>query len=98
MAVCLLTHDINHNGPRVEVSREHGQQFTLNEMVSVSISDDPKIASGGSLSGQDLRLVRAWVLLNEDVLLRYWNHEISQTDMMAALRPLGKPRGLYSRS
>jgi hypothetical protein len=30
-----------------------------------------KIVGAGWLSGQDLRLVRAWVLLNEDALLGY---------------------------
>jgi hypothetical protein len=93
MTACLLTRDVSRDGPRVEVSRQHGQQLTLRDVVSVSISDNPRIIDGGQLLNPGLRLVRAWVLLNEDVLLRYWSHELSQTDMMAALRPLGKPRG-----
>lgn len=93
MAVCLVTRNANPYGPRIEVSREHGQRLTLDKMVSVSIADNPKIVGRGWLSGQDLRLVRAWVLLNESVLLRYWNHELAPAEMMAALRPLGMPLG-----
>jgi hypothetical protein len=93
MTVCLLVRDNSQYGPRIEVSRERGPQLALSEMVSVTISDNPKIVGGGWLPGQDLKLVRAWVLLNGDALLRYWSHELSQADMMAALRPFGKPRG-----
>lgn len=93
MVVCLQTRNANPYGPRIEVSREHGQKMTLDKMVGISISDDPRIVGGGWLSGQDLRLVRAWVLLNEETLLRHWDNHLSPDDMMAALRPLGRPRG-----
>ncbi len=93
MAVRLLTRNASPYGPRLEVSREHGQQMTRSRMVCVSISDDPRTVGAGWLSGQDLRLVRAWILLNEDALLGYWNHRLAPDEMMAALRPLGRPRG-----
>jgi ligand-binding SRPBCC domain-containing protein len=59
----------------------------------MSISDDPTIIEEGWLSQHDIRLVRAWILLNRDVLLRHWNRSLPTVDMMAALRPLGLPRG-----
>ena len=93
MTVYLLTRDASPYGPRIEVSREHDPQPPLNQLVSVSISDDPKIVGGGWLPGDDLRLVRSWILLNEDVLLRYWKYAPPLPNMMAALRPLGRPRG-----
>ena len=93
MVVCLTTRDTDRNRPQVKVSREHGDRLSLDKLVSVPVSDDPRGIVGTGLSSQDLRLVRAWVLLNKDVLLRYWSHELSTDDMMAALRPLGRPRG-----
>ncbi len=93
MAVYLTTRDTDHQGARVKVSRSHGRKLNLDRLVSVSISDDPRVVDGFGLLHQDLRLVRAWILLNRDVLLRYWNHGLSTADMMAALRPLGRPRG-----
>ena len=93
MMVCLSMRDTDRYRPQVKVSREHGDRLSLDRLVSVSVSDDPKVVTGAGLSSQDLRLVRAWVLLNKDALLRYWSHELSTDDMMAALRPLGRPRG-----
>lgn len=93
MVVCLSTRDIDRQRPQVKVSREHGDRLSLGRLVCVSVSDDPRVVCGAGLSSQDLRLVRAWVLLNKDVLFRSWSHELSSDDMMAALRPLGKPRG-----
>lgn len=93
MTVYLTTRDTDHHGARVKVSRNHGPKLSLDRLVSVSISDDPRVVAGVGLPNQDLRLVRAWILLNRDVLLRYWNHGLSTADMIAALRPLGRPRG-----
>lgn len=93
MMVCLSTRDTDRDKPQIKVSREHGDRLSLDRLVSVSVSDDPRVGNGAGLSSQDLRLVRAWVLLNKDVLLRYWSHDLPTDDMMAALRPLGRPRG-----
>ncbi|MBI2240929.1 MAG: DUF4160 domain-containing protein [Magnetospirillum gryphiswaldense] len=93
MAVCLLGRDGSPYGPKIGVSPKHGKRLTMNTMVSISISNDPKIVGGGWLPNPDLRLVRAWVLLNMDVLLRHWRHELPSTDMLAALRLLGEVRG-----
>jgi hypothetical protein len=93
MVVFLSTRDTDRNGPQVKVSREHGDRLGLDRLGSVSVSDDPRVVTGAGLSSQDLRLVRAWVLLNKDVLFRYWNHALRTDDMMAALRSLGRPRG-----
>lgn len=94
MAMCLTTRDIDRYGPRVGVSRERGQRLSLDRLVHVSISDDPRGVAGAGLSSQDLRLVRAWILLNKDTLLRYWSHGLPTDDMMEALRPLGRPGGV----
>lgn len=93
MTVCLTTRDTDHSGARIKVSRNHRRKLSLDRLVSVSISDDPRLVGGARLPSQDLRLVRAWILLNRDVLLRHWNQDLSTEDMMAALRPLGRPRG-----
>ena len=93
MVVYLLVRDDSPYGPKIGVSPRHGKRLTMNIMVPISISDDPKIVGGGWLPNPDLRLVRAWVLLNMDVLLRHWRHELPSTDMLAALRPLGEAKG-----
>ena len=83
-----------YRAPRIKVSRDHGQRSSLDRLIDVLISDDPSTVGATGLSKNDLRLVRAWILLNKDILLRYWSLSLPATAMMAALRPLGPPRGL----
>lgn len=93
MTVCLTKRDNDHYKAQIKVSLNRRRKLNLNRLVSVSISDDPRIVGGTRLPSQDLRLVRAWILLNRDALLRHWKHNLSTEDMMEALRPLGRPRG-----
>ena len=52
MVVCLPTRDTDPYGPRVKVSREHGDRLNLDKLVSVSVSDDPRVVSGAGLSSR----------------------------------------------
>ncbi len=94
MTVYVPTRDPSRpRTPRIKVPRDHGQGSSQNRLVDVSISDDPSTVGATGLSKGDLRLVRAWILLNKDTLLRYWSLSLPAAAMMAALRPLGSPRG-----
>lgn len=61
------------HGPRVKYSKETGKGA---QSFSVSITADPRLVAN-SLSERDLNraspLVIAWVRLNRDALLRFWN-------------------------
>jgi len=94
MAVCLPVRDLSsYRQSRIKVSSDHGRRSNPNRLVDVSISDDPTIMEEGWLPQHDIRLVRAWILLNRDILRSHWNRDLSTTDMLAALRPLGQPKG-----
>jgi hypothetical protein len=75
------SHDV-----RVKVSRSpkvHGS-----ELVSVAIRPDVHVI-GGNMSAPDLALLRKWVELNRDVLIKYWDGDIEYTeDAIAALKPV----------
>jgi hypothetical protein len=60
---------------------------------SATISVRPQIeVLAGELSPRDLRLVRDWIELNRDTIIRYWNGDILYTDeALAALKPLPQP-------
>jgi hypothetical protein len=58
------------------------------EWVSVAIRPDVRVV-GGSLSAGELNLLKKWIDLNRDVLLKYWNGEIEYTmDAIHAIRPI----------
>ena len=73
-------HDVRVNvspGPRV-------RQF----VASVSVRPVVDVVAG-ALPERDLGLLRAWIDLNRDVIVRYWDGDIVYTDeALAALKPL----------
>jgi hypothetical protein len=47
------------------------------------------VVAGGNISTQHLALLKKWVALNQDVLVKYWDGEIEYTeDAIAALKPV----------
>ena len=73
-------HDI-----RIEVSRNI--KALPSEMVTVAIRPTVRVM-GGSLTGNELNLVKKFVDLNRNVLIQYWNSEIETEDLLAAIRPV----------
>jgi hypothetical protein len=66
-------------GPRVRPS----------EMVTVAVRPAVRVVRG-KIDPSDLALLRRWIELNQDVLIRYWDGSIEYTeDALAALRPIG---------
>ncbi len=73
---------------RVKVSK--GPKVHPSELISVAIRPDVQVV-GGAMSAHDLSLLRKWVELNLDTIVRYWDGEIEYTeDAIAALKPIVK--------
>jgi hypothetical protein len=72
---------------RVRVSRSAKAQSS--DLVSVAIRPDVHVVHG-DMSAHDLDLLRKWVELNRDVIIKYWDGDIEYTeDAIAALKPIG---------
>lgn len=72
---------------RVKISQ--GPKVSPGELTSVAIRPSVHVVCGGSVSAQDLALLKRWIELNEDVIVKYWDGEIEYTeDAIAALKPL----------
>jgi len=72
---------------RVKVSK--GPKVHSSELVSVAIRPDVHLVSGGKMTAHDLDLLRKWVGLNHDVIVKYWDGDIEYTeDAIAALKPI----------
>ena len=72
---------------RVQVSK--GPKVHSSELISVAIRPQVHVVGGGRLEPQDLALLKKWIELNHDVIVKYWNGEIEYTeDAIAALKPI----------
>jgi hypothetical protein len=59
-------------------------------MVTVALRPEPRIVAPGELPADDFRRLVAWLALNRQALVDYWNGEIAYTeDVFAVLRKLG---------
>ena len=78
-----VVHDV-----RVKVSK--GPKVHPAELVSVAIRPDVHVVGGGDISARDLALLKKWIEVNQDVIVKYWDGEIEYTeDAIAALKPVG---------
>jgi hypothetical protein len=72
---------------RVKVSK--GPKVNPSELLSVAVRPDVRVIGPGLLSTPDLALLKRWIQLNHDVIVKYWDGEIEYTeDAIAALKPL----------
>lgn len=72
---------------RVKVSK--GPRVHPSELIPVAIRPDVRVVGAGSLSAPELALLKKWIELNQDVIVKYWDGEIEYTeDAIAALKPL----------
>jgi hypothetical protein len=74
---------------RVKVSK--GPKVNPAELISVAIRPDVHVVGGGDIDAHDLALLKRWLALNQDVIIKYWDGEIEYTeDAIAALKPVTK--------
>ena len=63
------------------------------EMITVAVRPVPRVVRG-AVSPREFALVRRWIALNAEALVRYWNGEIEYTeDLLAVLKPLAERDG-----
>lgn len=73
---------------RVKVARTYRSNFYPGDTFSVLISTKPKIVAGdqGEITNEDVKSVYDWVMLNREILLQYWNHNMSTNDLIDKLK------------
>jgi hypothetical protein len=72
---------------RVKVNRSHGPRMTITNTVNVAVRPMPRILTG-QLAPADANAVFAWVALNQDALVDYWNGRIGAIELARRLQPL----------
>lgn len=72
----------------VQIKLARAPRIRAAEMITVAVRPVPSVIRG-QMSSREFDLVRRWIELNADVLVRYWDGAIGYTeDMMDALKPL----------
>jgi len=58
-------------------------------MISVALGPEPRAMPPGELSAEDFRRLSAWIALNQQALIDYWNGDVAYTeDVFAVLSKL----------
>lgn len=71
---------LKHNVPRIKFANNHSDSMLPNELVPVSITDDPQILAKNvklRISNKEFEELRQWIIRNKTNLLKVWNGEIS---------------------
>ena len=73
---------------RIKVSRSYNLRVMVGDIFSVLISDNPEIVAGdvGKITPDDQKKVFDWIVLNKDVLMKYWNSEILTDELIENIK------------
>jgi len=72
---------------RVKVTRS--PKALPGEFITVTVRPEVNVLGPGKLSTHELALLRQWIELNRDVLIRFWNGDIEYTeDAIAQIKSL----------
>jgi hypothetical protein len=72
---------------RVKVCRVHGLALQWNNAAGIAVRPQPHVAAGHLAPG-DFDAVSRWIVLNEAVLVAYWEGTIGTVELVQRLRPL----------
>jgi hypothetical protein len=72
---------------RVKVCRVHGLTLQWNNAADIAVRPQPPVAAG-HLAPDDFDAVSRWIVLNEAVLVAYWEGTIGTVELVQRLRPL----------
>lgn len=75
------------HGPRLKVQTTHGDKVEVDNWVTVTIEDAPKVIGKG-LSNTDVIAVNTFIKKNKENLLKFWNDEIDPIEFTMAIQKI----------
>ncbi len=72
---------------RIKVNVAHGNQMNIDNTAVVPVRPTPHVVAG-RLPPEDERAVAAWIALNADAIIAYWDGGIDTLELVQALKPL----------
>ena len=79
-----------HNMPRIKVQNDYSDTLNSRNLFSLSIEKNPKILAGeyDGIKSKDIKIIKDFVTLNEESLMKYWNQEIGLRELLSQLKEL----------
>ena len=74
------------HGPRIKVKRDYATNFDVGDTFTITISDSPEVIGTHNLTSKDIKQIIKFIKLNKDILLQYWNTEISTRTMLDSIQ------------
>ena len=74
---------------RIKVNRSHGNKMTFDDTAVLAVRPEPRVVAG-RLSSDDQRIVAAWIRLNHDAIIAYWDDQLDTGQFIERLKVLPK--------
>lgn len=72
---------------RVKVCRPHGDRMLAGDTAVVGVRPEPRLIEG-PLPTADLKVVSAWITLNREALIGYWDGVLSTGEFVRQLQKI----------
>lgn len=77
-----------NRGPRIKVNADYSDTWSGNSFT-ITISDTPTVIGNTcKIKESDIEEIKDWILLNKDILLKYWKEEIDTVQFIERMRHL----------
>ena len=81
-----------HNLPRIKFQNNTATKIQINELIPISISDEPKILLKNNdlnkikISQAQINEVKLWIVKNKEILIDYWKEKITTDELFQKLK------------
>jgi hypothetical protein len=81
-----------HNLPRIKFQNNTATKIQINELIPISISDDPKILLKNNdlnkikISQTQINGIKQWIMKNKEILIDYWEEKIMTDELFQKLK------------
>ena len=81
-----------HNLPRIKFQNNTAIKIQINELIPISISDNPKILLKNNdlnkikISQAQINAVKLWIVKNKEILIDYWEEKITTDELFQKLK------------
>ncbi len=80
-----------HNLPRIKFQNNTATKIQINELIPISISDEPKILLKNNdlnkikISQTQINGIKQWIMKNKEILIDYWEEKITTDELFQKL-------------